>query len=231
MIQLPLDLTHPPAFGRADFLVSESNAVGLDWIDRWPNWPGGVLVLHGPGSCGKTHLAHIWAAQSAALLIAGASLGAGDFPACRDAHALAVDDAEQADEVALFHLFNACREHGGSLLVVARAAPQLWPMRLPDLASRLRGAVSVGIEPPDDGLLGAVLVKHFADRRLSVPPEVVRYVLRRMPRSFAAAAEVAAALDRLALSRHAPVTVPLARALFAESSAQSSVPPSDLGVA
>jgi hypothetical protein len=51
-----------------------------------------------------------------------------------------------------------------------------------------------------------------------------------MERSFAGAALLAEQLDRLALSRGGPVTVPLARQLLDELAAQSSMP-SDFGVA
>ena len=35
MTQLAIQLRHRPAFGRADFLVSECNAAALGWIERW----------------------------------------------------------------------------------------------------------------------------------------------------------------------------------------------------
>jgi chromosomal replication initiation ATPase DnaA len=74
----------------------------------------------------------------------------------------------------------------------------------------------VGIAPPDDALLAAVLVKHFADRQLRVAPEVFSYLVARMERSFAAAAAIAARLDRLALETRRPVTVKLAREVLTE---------------
>jgi chromosomal replication initiation ATPase DnaA len=75
----------------------------------------------------------------------------------------------------------------------------------------------VEIAAPDDPLLAAVLVKHFADRQLRVEPGVIAFLLPRMERSFAAAARLAGELDRLALSRGGPITVPLARQLLAVS--------------
>ncbi len=48
MAQLPLDLGHRPALGRADFLGAPCNAEALAWLDRWPNWPATALALHGP---------------------------------------------------------------------------------------------------------------------------------------------------------------------------------------
>ena len=108
-----------------------------------------------------------------------------------------------------------------------RMSPGAWQVRLPDLDSRLRAALSVGIGLPDDGLLGAVLAKHFADRQVRVGSEVIAYLVGHMERSLAAAGEIAAALDQLALSRGTAITVPLARRLLAEWLDRPQPPASD----
>ena len=169
MTQLAIDLPHRPAFGRTDFLVSECNAAALGWIERWPQWPAHTLVLHGPAGSGKSHLAHLWSERTGGTLIRGEGLSPlepNELARCR---AVALDDAEAPRE-ALLHLYNCCGEAGASLLIVAREAPASWPIALPDLASRLRAAPSVSIALPDDALLAAVLVKHFADRQVRVSP-------------------------------------------------------------
>src|SRR5207248_11268632 len=117
---------------------------------------------------------------------------------------------------ALLHLYQCGVGFGASLLSVAAGAPGSWPLALPDLASRLRAAPSVAIASPDEALLGAVLVKHFADRQLRVAPGVIGFLVRRMERSFAAAAALADRLDRLALSAGRPVSIALARRVLAE---------------
>jgi chromosomal replication initiation ATPase DnaA len=83
----------------------------------------------------------------------------------------------------------------------------------------LRAVLAIGIWLPDDALLGAILVKHFADRQLRVAPEVIAYLLRHMERSFAAAAEMASRLDRVSLRDRRAITVPLARRLVSEGKA------------
>jgi chromosomal replication initiation ATPase DnaA len=223
MIQLPLDLGCRTSFARSDFLCSARNAAAVERIDRWPDWPSAALVLHGPAGCGKTHLAHLWCGRAATNLIAGETLTRATLPClleegqCR----VAIDDADRASERALLHLYNACVERRGSLLITARQLPGIWEIVLGDLRSRLRATPAVEIQAPDDALLGAVLVKHFADRQLAVAPDLIVYLLKRIGRSFADAATVAAHLDAAALSTGGPITIPLARRVLAAPEYQS----------
>jgi chromosomal replication initiation ATPase DnaA len=222
MTQLAIDLPQPPpALGRADFLVSGCNAEAFGWIERWPDWPSRVLVLCGPPQSGKSHLAHLWRERSGAAPVAGDGLAEADPGALAAARAVAVDDAERAPEQALLHLYNCCVEAGAGLLIVAREPPARWPIALPDLGSRLRAAPAVAIAPPDDALLAALLVKHFADRQVRVAPEVIAFLVRRMERSFAGAAALAAALDRAALGAGRPIGLALARKILGELGDQS----------
>ena len=220
MTQLAIDLPHRPALRRADFLVSECNAAALGWIDRWPDWPDRVLILYGPPRSGKTHLAGLWRERSGGLLVAGHAVTEASLDQLASDRPVAVDDAEQTPEQALLHLCNYRRETGGDLLLVAREAPASWPIALPDLGSRLRAMPAVAIAPPDDALLAAVLVKHFADRQLPVPPNVIRFLVRRMERSFAAAAALAERLDRMTLGTHRPIGLAHARQALADAGAQ-----------
>jgi chromosomal replication initiation ATPase DnaA len=223
MIQLLLDLRCRPSFARADFLSSDRNVAAVEQIEGWPDWPSAALVLHGPEGCGKTHLAHLWCERASASLLAGETLTRATLPRlleegqCR----VAIDDAHRASERALLHLYNACVESQGSLLITAPQPPGLWEIALGDLRSRLRATPAVAIEAPDDALLGAVLVKHFADRQVPVGPGLIVFLLCRIGRSFADAATVAAHLDAAALSSGVPITIPLARKVLAALEYQS----------
>jgi len=213
MKQQALDLPVEPRFGRADFLVSDSNRAALEWIERWPGWSAPALVLYGPPGSGKTHLAHLWRESAGAALIDGATLTAPQDASAR----VVVDNADRATERLLLHLYNLCLERGGGVLLTMSAAPAAVPFALADLASRVRALPAVGIAPPDDELLAAVLLKHFGDRGLGVPPDVVAYLLPRIERSLAAVAALATALDRRALADGRAVTLRLARAVLAET--------------
>lgn len=222
--QLPLPFELRPALGRADYVVADGNLAALAWIDRWP-WPGGGLVVHGAAGCGKTHLAHVLQAARGGRILAARSLD--DEVLGADASSieiepgrpLIVEDVDGAgagsNERALLHLYNRVVEHAGCLMLTARKPPAQWGLALADLRSRMLALPSVEIAPPDDALLAAVLVKHFADRQVRVGRDVVDYLAVRIERSFAAAHDVAEAIDRIALIEGRPITVNVAREALA----------------
>lgn len=211
--QIPLDLGHREALGRDDFLIAPCNESAVAWLDSWPGWPGPALCIHGPEGCGKSHLAHVWQARSGAAPVDGASLAEyGPADLLGEAMAVVFDDADEAtDEVALFHLYNLLADRQGHLLLTAKTPPARWGIGLADLRSRLAAAPAVQVGAPDEGLLGAVMIKLFADRQIHVDHDVVMYLLTRMERSFEAVREAVEAIDRAALAAHRKVTVPLVR--------------------
>ena len=219
--QLTLDLAlPPPTYAREDFVVSDGNREALAWLDRWPDWPAPALALSGPAGCGKTHLGRIWAARPTAALRTGADFEAksiADLAALTEASAtVLIDDADRAPDRALFHLYNLMRERRGHLLLLSELPPARWRIALPDLASRLRAAPAVAVAPPDDELLGSIILKQLADRQLHAGPGVVQYLVARMERSGEVARRLVAALDRRALAERREIDRRLAADVLAE---------------
>lgn len=217
--QMSLDLPFEPRYGEEDFLVSASNEAAYSAIEAWPGWHDPVLILSGPAGAGKSHLAAIWAERAGARRLSAPSLPLADLPALAASGAILIEDADTLGnaEAPLFHLLNLVREVRCSLLMTAKAAPDLWGLKTRDLLSRLRLAPLVEIGAPDEALVRAVLVKQFVDRQLVVDTSVVDYLALRIERSLDAARDIVARLDREALARGRRITRAMAGEVLKEA--------------
>jgi chromosomal replication initiation ATPase DnaA len=193
--QLALPFVHSPRYDPAGFLSAASNAEALAWLDHIADWPQRRLAVWGPAGSGKTHLLHLWSSRMGALLLDGPSMRftVPDRP-------LAIDDADAAPEKPLLHTLNAATEIGLPVLLAGRDPPARWPVRLPDLASRLRAMTAVQIRPADDELLCSLLRSLVAERQMVVSEAVQQFLLLHLPRTPAAIREAVARLDRAAMA-------------------------------
>ncbi|MDQ2064944.1 DnaA/Hda family protein [Xinfangfangia sp. CPCC 101601] len=216
--QLILDLPAKESMTRAEYFVAPANALALAALTGWQAWPAGKMLLLGPSGAGKSHLAQIWAAESGSTVIEAAELPDADLVALART-GVAVENAQnlagdRARESALFHLHNLLAEGRRPLLVTAPTPPRDWGLTVPDLLSRMQAASVTRIESPDDALLSAVLVKLFSDRQLAVAPNLIPFLVARIPRSIGAARGLVAALDSAALAEGRPVTRAFAAGLL-----------------
>jgi chromosomal replication initiation ATPase DnaA len=219
--QLQLPLLPPPYAARhatTEFIRTATNDAALTWLDRVADWPQGRLALWGDADCGKTHLLHRWTSTTGARHLTGPTLPRlQELPDLSALAGLAIDDADaMTDEATLLHLLNAAAESHLPVLLAARAPPARWPIRLPDLASRLRAMTAVEILPPDDDLLRIMLKHLFKDRQHRVACETQDWLLTRLPRTQAALRQAVDRLDHAALGSSGGITRPLARAELAD---------------
>jgi chromosomal replication initiation ATPase DnaA len=208
MRQLALDF---PALDRdpaATHVDASCQRAALSALGEWRSWPGGMLALVGPEGAGKSHLAALWSGMTGARPLPPHVLSR----AGQGAHVVEDADRGEIPERELLALIDEVRAGAaGPVLFTARSAPRAWPVALPDLVSRLALMPVATIGDPTDEDLGAVFAKHLGDRGVEATSALVDYVIRRVERSFAAAQEVAAALDRMALERKQAVSRALAR--------------------
>lgn len=220
--QIPMTFDHRPALSGEDFLVSPSNQQAVQWIDNWPNWPGPLLVIVGPTGSGKTHLANVFLNTTAAKNVGIDMFDEHDPATIVDgAKALVVENAENFIKGGLaehlLHLYNLAREQNICILMTAETAPARWQVNLKDLSSRLNTAPVAEINPPDDALISALLIKQFSDRQIDVGQDVISYLLSRMDRSFDAVRNVVESTDRLSLAEKRSVTIPLVRRVLEDN--------------
>ena len=202
--QLSFDWPPGIALAREDFFVAPANENAFAMIGDPGRWPLGKLALVGPEGAGKSHLARVFAADTGAEILDATRLRPGPPPT----RPTVIEDADRLPEAAeepLFHLHNNLAASGLPLLLTARTPPARWRIRLPDLASRMQATTPVAIADPGDDLLRAVLMKHFADRQIAPSSALIDWLVSRIERSFAAAADIVARLDREALAQRRPL--------------------------
>lgn len=212
--QLAFDWPTGVALGPDDFFVSQANEQAFTMLSGPEAWPEGKLTIVGPPGSGKSHLARVFQAHTDAML-----LNAADLPREIDSGSgtVIIEDMETLPrnaEETVFHLHNNLRAAGGILLMTSKTAPSSWPIALPDLASRMQATSIVEIANPDDALLSALIMKHFADRQINPKPSLVKYLSTRIERSFAAAEDIVARLDAAALSQQRKINEKLAAQLL-----------------
>jgi len=215
--QIPIEFPVRVARAREDFMIGDSNADAVQWIDQWPNWPAPALFLCGPAASGKSHLAAVWQTKSKAAKINPQDLIANEAQTISaKGENLVIDGidpwlGDPAAETTLFHLYNILKEEGRTMLLTTRAAPSHIEFAIPDLASRFRAAPTTTIKSPDDTLLQNIIVKMFADRQIQINEDILKYLMPRIERSFKSISDIVAKSDELALSKHRAVTIPIIR--------------------
>jgi chromosomal replication initiation ATPase DnaA len=208
--QLVLDLPHRESWDEADFFITPHNEAAVRLLQAWPDWQAPAAVIFGPPKCGKTYLAKLWQKRSQGEFVPLSELREHSW--APPYSALVIEDigSEPFCETALFHHLNLAREHATSILLTACTPPGQWSISLPDLRSRVRSYPTAEITQPDEEHLAALLLKHFTDRQIEVTPEVITFLASRMERTMAAAQQLTAALDQLALSERRRITKPFA---------------------
>ena len=196
MNQIALPFDWPVADREEDFLLSEGNRIAFEHLRHWSLWPVSATLLTGPRKSGRSLLGHLFVRKTGGRLF---------------------DNAESHDEEALFHAWNDAQARHKPLLIIADAPPPRWTIALPDLRSRLAATPHVEIGPPDDVLIGQLILKLLGDRGIAAPPDLADYLVPRIERSYVSVLNVVDVLDRVMLSHHRRMTVPLAKRALDEA--------------
>lgn len=194
MSQAALPFDWPAGADERDYIVSDANAPLIRHFEHWSLWPVMATLLTGPRKSGRSLLGRIFATKTGGELI---------------------DQVERQDEEMVFHAWNRAQEARRPLIMIADEGLLSWRIDLPDLKSRIAATPRVSIAEPDDVLAAQLIEKICLARGLAAPPELIRYMVPRIERSYLGIHRAVDALDELALQKRQRLTVPLARQALA----------------
>lgn len=203
------------SYNADDFFVAPENELAFKQIMIFPNWGtdrlAGICMITGPAFSGKTHLAHIFASLAGAKFIDEKFLKGKNK--IDKFSSLLIDDFDRklGYEEEIFHIFNDCLDQKKFLLLLSAKQKSELIFKTKDLASRIMAINSIKIGDPSLKLIEAILYKNFADRQISVSPEVVKFILFRIERSYFAAHEVIERIDRESLSQRSKINMAFAK--------------------
>ena len=200
--QLVLGLLNPPV-PTLDNFVPGRNAEALAVAREVAAGRGPQFVYFwGPPGSGRTHL--LVALQGAAAEARG--LGAGRLDTVDDVHTL--DPSGQGE---LFLLQNRVRADPAARLVAAGDGPPAGLALREDVRSRLGWGLALALQPLSEQEKADALNRQLKARGVRAAPDLIPYMLSRLPRDMRTLATALDALDGYALQQRRALTVPLLR--------------------
>ena len=208
--QLFFDLNSNASFTIDDFIISASNIKAFNYLKKWPQWDDNFIALIGKKGSGKSHLAKIWALENNSFYLDKNDTDINEVIKKKKL-CVVVEDLDRIDynSTFMFHLINHVKEINGYILYTSRRNPASLKLNLQDLDSRLRAAIPIRIEDPDDFLLEAILIKLFADKQIDLSANLTNFILKRSNRSCEYIKRLVDSVYIKIMEERRPLTIPL----------------------
>ena len=203
--QLILKFPEHRAYKKEDFYVSPSNEEAFDFISSWPKWIKRIINIFGPSGSGKSHLASILKSKTKCLEILPKDLNEDIISEFKTKEVLIIENFnEKVSEQLLFSLWNTALQDNKYFLINSIKPISSYKFKLPDLISRIKSSLSIGIKLPSDDLISAIIAKNFSDKQIIVEEKHIDYIIKRIDRSYEKISQFILTLDRYSLKKGSP---------------------------
>ena len=206
--QLLLDFDIKKSFNNHDFYVSDSNFFAFNLIEKWPKWEKRILNVSGEKYSGKTHLANIFKSISSALFLTEKEINNDIFKKIKLYESIIIDDfSNNLEENLVYAIFNLVDQDSKYLLINSETPLSKLNFKLPDLISRSKNVLLAEINPPDDELIFAIILKNFSDRQIKLEKQIIEFIVNRIERSYGKISEFIYKVDELSLKKKKPINL------------------------
>ena len=206
--QLLLDFDIKKNFNDYDYYVSDSNYFAFNLIDKWPKWEKRILNISGERFSGKTHLANIFKSKTSALFLSENQINDNIFKKIKLHESIIVDGfSNNIDEKLTYSILNLVDQDNKYLLINSETPLGEINFELPDLASRSKNLLHAKIEPPNDDLIFAIILKNFSDRQIKLEKRIIEFIINRIDRSYRKISEFIYKIDELSLKKKKPINL------------------------
>ena len=203
--QLILKFPEHRAYKREDFYVSPSNQEAYDFINNWPKWIKRIVNIFGPSGSGKSHLSSILKTKTKCLEILANELNEDIIFEFKTKEVLIIENFnEKIPEKLLFSLWNIALQDNKYFLINSIKPISSYKFKLPDLTSRIKSSLNIGIKLPSDDLISAIIAKNFSDKQIMVEEKHIDYIIKRIDRSYEKISQFILTLDRYSLKKKSP---------------------------
>ncbi len=110
-----------------------------------------------------------------------------------------------SDEKILYSIFNFAEQYNKYLIINSINPIDSIDFTLPDLKSRLKNCIFAQIEKPDDDMIFALVLKHFADRQIKIEKKIIEYITKRIERSYGKILDFIYKVDQFSLINKKPI--------------------------
>ncbi len=211
MSQLVFKFPFKTKFYEQDFYVSSNNFSAYKLIESWPNWPSKWLNLFGVPGSGKTHLSKILEKKiDRSKIMDVKNIKNNLFENLKNIDCLIIDNFdENIDQKLFYSLFNQSNQIENYILINSQKPIKDFNFELPDLKSRLKSFINIGIDLPTDDLLQVIISKSFSDRQINIEPKISKFIIKNVERSYDKMFKFLKEVDELSLSTGKSININL----------------------
>ena len=189
-----------------DYYLSSSNQEAYNLINCWPKWIKKTINLYGEKFSGKSHLVSIFEKKTACIKVFSRKFSDETIQNIKTKQAVIIEDLdENFSENLLYTVLNIIEQENKYLLITSLEPLNKFNFKLPDLISRIRNCLIIGIKNPDDNLIYALLIKYLSDRQINIDKKLIEYIIKRIDRSYEKIFLFIYKVDELSLKKGKPV--------------------------